>query len=201
MSRTEPDPVSFVVLAKDTTVAKSRLTRDRVVAARVALELADATITTALHCGAARAVFVVTSDPVIARHASTSGATVVPEGRPVGVNAAAALGRRRALATHRSSPVAILVADLPRLTIGDLESVVAEHVDVGGPVYVADHLGSGTTCLVHDARRPGLAFGPDSARLHRDLGYTAAQRPLSGLRLDLDTPEDIEIVRGSLVTF
>ncbi|MDR7254202.1 2-phospho-L-lactate guanylyltransferase (CobY/MobA/RfbA family) [Nocardioides sp. BE266] len=96
--------------------------------------------------------------------------------------------------------MAILVADLPDLTLGDLDSVISEHADVGEPIFVADHLGSGTTCLVHGARRPGLAFGPDSARLHRRLGYVAALRPLRGLRLDLDTPDDLGALRGSLLT-
>lgn len=187
-----PEGASFVVLAKEVRSAKTRLTDDRSLAARVALELARRTVSAALDATCAGTVLVVTSDPQIADESIGLGAVVVPEGQPVGINSAAALGRRRALSSNPGAPVVILVADLPQLRSAELDSVVAEHAERRTPLYVEDHLGEGTTCLVHGPRDlVGLAFGSASARMHRKLGYAAALRPMAGLRRDLDTAEDL----------
>jgi 2-phospho-L-lactate guanylyltransferase len=183
---------SFVVLAKDIDNAKTRLTDDRALAAAITLEMAKRTVSTALDAACALSVFVVTSDSRVAQAAVGLGAVVVPEGRPLGINSAAALGRRRALRSNPDVPVSILVADLPQLRATELDAVIAEHAERRTPLYVEDHLGEGTTCLVHGPREQvGIAFGRDSARMHRRLGYSAALRPMSGLRLDLDTEEDL----------
>ena len=184
--------LSYVVLAKETSSAKTRLSPDRTVTSAVALRLAQRTIKVV--CGASNtaSVVVVTSDACISRTAQGMGVDVVAEGSPVGINSAAALGRRRALALHPDHDVAILVADLPHLTENDLDAAAAEYMERGEPMYVADHLTEGTTCLIHPAAlRPGIAFGHASARMHRRLGYVPARRPLLGLRIDLDTPEDM----------
>jgi 2-phospho-L-lactate guanylyltransferase len=192
--------VSVVVLAKDRSRAKTRLLRDRGLASEVAFELARRTMETALEARCARSVFVVTSDRAISREAASLGVAVVAEGRPVGVNGAAAMGRRRALVNHPDLPVAIMVADLPHLSAGELEAVAAEQAGHGLPLYVPDHLGVGTTCLIHGPdRRPGLAFGRNSAAMHHRLGYVAAQRPVRGLRFDLDTPEDLALAEGQAI--
>ncbi|SEC21966.1 2-phospho-L-lactate guanylyltransferase [Nocardioides exalbidus] len=181
--------VSVVVLAKDTSVAKTRLRDERSRTQRLALEMAVHTLGTAVEATRAGSVFVVTSDPELTSWAARNDVVVVGEGRPIGMNAAAALGSRRALATHPHLPVAVMVADLPELAASDLRLVVDEHLERRMPLVVADHHGDGTTCLVHGTRtRPGFGFGRGSAEAHRRLGYVAAQRPLRGLRRDLDPP-------------
>lgn len=188
----EVHPVSIVVLAKDVRDAKTRMGLERESANELALCLALRTIRTALEATASGPVLVVTSDPAIGECARGSGAVVVPEGRPVGINLAASMGREHALRASPRGPVAILVADLMRLRPQELDAVVEEFRARRLPLYVADHHGEGTTLLIHGPHsRPGIAFGLNSAHMHSRLGYAPARRPLRGLRIDLDTPEDL----------
>ena len=188
-----PLDISIVVLAKDTDQAKTRFSPDAGRSRGLAMELAKNTLSTALSVlSTPSLVHVVTSDPEITHWAEDRGMTVVREGRPIGMNAAGSLGRRRALASNPRSPIAVVVADLPELSVGDLTQIAAEHDDRQVPLFVPDQNGDGTTCLIHGPRvRPGLGFGRRSADLHLRLGYAAAQRPMRGLRRDLDTPSDL----------
>lgn len=185
-------PVSIVVLAKDVRDAKTRMGLERESARELALCLAKRTIQTALDATSSGPVLVVTSDPAIGQCARGFGAVVVPEGRPVGMNLAAAMGREHALRASPLGPVAILVADLPRLQPQELDAVVDEFRTRRLPLYVADHHGEGTTLLIHGPHgRRGIAFGLNSAHMHSRLGYAPARSALPGLRIDLDTPEDL----------
>jgi 2-phospho-L-lactate guanylyltransferase len=184
--------ISMVVLAKDTKRAKTRLGMDRGRAQALAVLLAGRTVLKATESSCIGTVFVVTSDPIISADAVRLGATVVPERRAVGMNRAADLGRRRALARRPDEPVAVVVADLPALQPIDLDLVIQEHHENGTPLYVPDHHGVGTTMLIHGpSERPGVAFGLHSADMHRRLGYVAASCARWGLRQDLDTPDDL----------
>lgn len=185
--------ISLVVLAKDTRAAKTRLPLDRDDARRLALRLATRTMLTGLAADSVGAVFVVTSDPDIARAAAAAGAEVVAEIRPLGMNRAAVLGRRHALSSRPGSPVGVMVADLPDLHPHDIDTVVQEFHEIGAPMFVADHEGTGTTFVIHGpGRAPGFGFGRGSAHLHERLGYRRAGRSPSSLRWDLDTAEDLE---------
>lgn len=193
MTRKLHDNVSFVVLAKELGGAKTRLGLDPEQASLVALRLAKRTVRAALDAECSGAVYVVTSDPLIAQQSTKLGAAVVSEGRPRGMNRAAAMGRDHALRDRPRSPVAVLVADLPLLRSQDLVEVVLQFHQLGAPMYVADHHMLGTTLLIHGPeRRPGLAFGRNSALMHRRLGYRPAARAPRGIRVDLDTPEDVD---------
>jgi 2-phospho-L-lactate guanylyltransferase len=184
--------LSVVVLAKDTSVAKTRLSPDREHARRLALQLAERTVRTTMLATRTSATFVVTSDPAIAQVSAAAGAVVVDEERPLGINLAAALGRSEAVAAHPQSAVMILVADLPRLATRDLDAVAAEALARGEALFVPDHLGEGTTCLVHfPDRRLGIAFGRRSAEMHLRMGYKSAASAPPGIRRDMDTPEDL----------
>jgi 2-phospho-L-lactate/phosphoenolpyruvate guanylyltransferase len=193
----QPDRISLVVLAKESRTAKTRLSISRPAADRTAQWLAAATARTALRARSVDRVLVVTSDEAIGRDAAEAGAQVVAEGRPLGMNRAAALGRQHALLESPAAAVGILVADLPRLQAGDLDEVVAEFHERRCPLFVADHHGVGTTFLIHGPdNKPGIGFGRSSAHMHARLGYEAPERQLRGLRLDLDTTEDLkEILR------
>ncbi|WP_341869492.1 hypothetical protein [Nocardioides seonyuensis] len=116
------------------------------------------------------------------------------------MNRAAAMGRRQALSVRPDESVAVMVADLPQLRGADVDSVLSEHLDRETPLYVADHHDSGTTMLVHGPYElPGIAFGHRSAAMHERLGYERSDRAERGMRVDLDTPEDLEAV-GPLVS-
>jgi 2-phospho-L-lactate/phosphoenolpyruvate guanylyltransferase len=184
--------ISLVVLAKDTRVAKTRLPLSRADARELALALAAGVVRAGLEATTVGSVLVVTSDPDIAGDALAAGALVVAEHRPRGMDRAAALGRRRALTSRPGEPVAVVVADLPDLTAVDLDEVVREFLAVGGPVFVPDHDGTGTTFVAHGPGRwPGVAFGAGSAARHEQLGYRRAERSPWSLRWDLDTADDL----------
>ncbi len=189
----DPHDVSLVVLAKELGVAKTRLGLDPERAQQVALRLVERTVRAALDAECSGVVSVVTSDPLISEQSARLGAVVVPEGRPWGMNRAGALGRERALRDRPLSPVAVMVADLPLLRPQDLDAAVLQFRQLGAPMYVPDHHLRGTTLLIHGPEHcPGLAFGRDSALMHRRLGYRSAPRAPRGLRVDLDTPEDAQ---------
>jgi len=187
------EKVSLVVLAKELTAAKTRLGLGPGGAEQVALRLVERTVRAALQAECSGAVWVVTSDPLIAQQSTELGARIAPEGRPCGMNRAGAMGRDFALRHRPLGPVAVLVADLPLLRSDDLDAAAMQFRQVGVPMYVPDHNMIGTTLLIHGPEsRLGLAFGPNSALMHRRLGYRPAARAPRGLRVDLDTPEDAE---------
>lgn len=193
MTGVERERPSLVVLAKDASLAKTRLGLPREEARHVALLLAAATVRAGVEAETTGAVLVVTGDPDIAVDARQAGADVVLEPRPLGMVRAAARGRERAFAARPTSPVAFVVADLPCLRPADIDAVVGEFLTHGAPMYVADHRGTGTTFLVHGAGRwTGIGFGRHSASMHRRLGYSESAVAPPGLRFDLDVQEDLE---------
>jgi 2-phospho-L-lactate guanylyltransferase len=183
---------SVVVLAKDSRFAKTRLGLPSDEARRLAVRLAGSTVRAALAAETVGSVLVVTGDPGIAVDAVGAGAVVVTEPRPLGINRAADLGRRRALELRPHAPVAIIVADLPALRPSDVDAVVTEFLGHGRPLFVADAEGVGTTFLIHGPRRSlGYGFGRGSAAMHVRLGYQPARTSPYALCRDLDTPEDL----------
>jgi 2-phospho-L-lactate guanylyltransferase len=189
--------VSVVLLAKHADQAKTRLRLPAASARTAALALAARTVRAATQAQAVGAVHIVTSDRTIAADALGAGADVVWEGpRPLGINRAGALGRDHALRVRADAHVAILVADLPYVRAVDLDDVLEAYDRQGSPGFVADHLGTGTTMLVHGpGSRLGIGFGYDSASMHRRLGYRELRAQGRGLRHDLDTAEDLAQLR------
>ncbi|MFL6090185.1 MAG: hypothetical protein ACJ71Z_08605 [Aeromicrobium sp.] len=200
MTGTDHQRPSVVVLAKNTIGAKTRLQLPRDQARQVALALATSTVRTVVSADSVGTVLVVTGDPDIARDALHAGAAVVAEPRPLGINLAAAKGRRQAFEVRPSAPVAVMVADLPYLLPSDIDGVVDEFHAIRRSLFVADRLGDGTTFLIHGHdRRPGIRFGQSSASKHRRLGYQEAHTATPGLRSDLDNREDFERLDGRIV--
>lgn len=110
--------------------------------------------------------------------------------RDVGLNAAVLEGASYAGQRWPADGVAVLVGDLPALRPAELGAVL--RAAACHPVtFVADHAGTGTTLL---AARPGQAlrpaFGPASAERHAETATALDAGP--GLRLDVDTAEDLE---------
>ncbi len=95
-----------------------------------------------------------------------------------------------AWASARSSPWAILHADLPLLMPADLDAPI-RRLEAGGAVLAASS--DGGTSLIGAAEDVEFAFGP--ASFHRHLARLAARDPLvvhsAGLALDLDEPADL----------
>jgi 2-phospho-L-lactate guanylyltransferase len=110
--------------------------------------------------------------------------------RAPGLNPALAEAQSWAQSQWPGGSVAALVGDLPALRASDLEAalVAAEALE---RAFVADASGLGTTMLT---ARPGVAlrpaFGLNSAARHALIATALDAGP--GLRLDVDTPEDLD---------
>ncbi|WP_280492552.1 2-phospho-L-lactate guanylyltransferase [Nocardia asiatica] len=193
-----PHAVHAVIAVKSLDRAKSRLA-DRLRPehrARLVLAMLADTVTATAAVGEVVSVTVVTPDPAVADLARTLGADVHPEPRQPhadGLNvalAATADALRRA-----NGPIDLLAlqADLPALRPEELSDMLAA-APRGLRSIVVDHEGSGTSALV--VRDPAAAldprFGPGSARSHREAGAVDLGGDWPGLRLDVDTADDLD---------
>jgi 2-phospho-L-lactate guanylyltransferase len=124
------------------------------------------------------------------------GATIVVSDHPLrtsdGLNQAVASGARWARIKRPGDGLAVLPADLPALTSAALDRVLSEAAG-HALSYVADRSCLGTT-MIMSAEAGGLrtAYGPGSARRHRDIGaveLTGAEREA---RHDVDTLADLD---------
>lgn len=185
------DPTAVLVPLRAPGEGKSRLAAvldpDQRAALAVAM-LAD--VTAAVTAAGLDEVLVVASG----RRAAAAG---IDLGLPVLVDPPDCQGLDDALATaatrvgpHRD--LLVVAADLPRLGPQDVLAVLAPNVEV----VVAPTVGGGTGALL---RRPAAviatAFGPGSARAHRELalaaGVRAAHVDRDGIQHDVDTFADL----------
>jgi len=196
-------PVVLIIPVKHLDDAKSRLGVSARRRAAIALGLMRHSVSVALACPSVAEVLVVTSDPRVARAAQRLGATAVEEPRPGGLNVAIAHARDRARVLVPGSDLAVMVSDLPTLTVQDLDLALGEFRAQDVPLVVADAQGTGTTFLAHSHTvDPPVRFGPASAARHAEAGYRPATLPLAGLRSDLDTRADLgrlEVPGGAVV--
>ena len=92
----------------------------------------------------------------------------------------------------------VLPADLPRITAAEIDTLVRAGRS-SGFALAPDVAGTGTNALCLAAAQPfRFQFGPDSRRLHlqeaRRLGLNPQVISLAGLRFDVDTPADLELL-------
>jgi 2-phospho-L-lactate guanylyltransferase len=99
------------------------------------------------------------------------------------------------------SGVLVLPADLPLVQKEDIEMLLSRAKDPPVVVIAPDRHRKGTNALL--ASPPGLIeydFGPDSFKMHQERAKAAGARieicELSSLGLDVDLPEDLEILRS-----
>jgi 2-phospho-L-lactate guanylyltransferase len=152
---------------------------------------------------AIEAVAVVSPDPAALELAANLGPDVYPVTQSAaepGLNAAIEIGRRWA-AARGASGILVLFGDLPLLTGADVRNLVRRDAPV---VLAPDRHGSGTNALLlrlgrsPDGRPFTFHFGAGSyaahvAEAHR-LGLEAATSISSGTALDLDTPDDLQVL-------
>lgn len=180
-----------VVPVKPPAFGKSRLQGPtdelrRELAGAFALDTAAACLATE---GVAQ-VLVATDDARFAARLAALGCATVPDGDTSGLNAAL----RQAVAEARRrwpdlTPVALL-ADLPALRPGDLGAALAALVP-GGPSYVADADGTGTTLYTAPYDEFDPAFGVGSAEAHQQGGALPVRGELATLRRDVDDLDDL----------
>jgi 2-phospho-L-lactate guanylyltransferase len=144
-------------------------------------------------------VVVVTAEPLAARAAEESGATVVRDPDEAGQSAAAARGIDAAL-VRGAERVVLVPGDCPALDPQELSSLLA---GAAGVVIVPDRHGTGTNALL--LQPPAVmppSFGAGSlarhAALARAAGAAVKVRELPSLGLDVDTPDDLAALRAAL---
>lgn len=133
---------------------------------------------------------VVVCDQRTAGWATAWGADAVVEEPGGGLNAALRLGRDVALSQGQPA-VAFMMADLPLLTVGHLEALL-DRAPPDRPGAVSDLTGEGTTLLLSrrgEELQP--CFGVGSFAAHRLGAEDLSEHCDRGLRLDLDTWEDL----------
>ncbi len=144
---------------------------------------------------------VVSQDAEVLALAEREGAQAVPEGRVLHLNRA--LKRATRVATQSgASAVLVLPADLPLLEREQVERLLVLAGDRPVVVIAPDRKRQGTNALL--CSPPGLieyAFGRDSYAHHQARVRRAGARleicVLPELELDLDSPEDLELLGRS----
>jgi 2-phospho-L-lactate/phosphoenolpyruvate guanylyltransferase len=116
-----------------------------------------------------------------------------PEAATLGIVRAKALG---------ADCVALLPGDCPLLDAAELDAAL-DRMHAGRVAVVPNQHGTGTNALLMsppDAIAPG--FGPDSRERHTGraerAGFEVAVEPLESLGLDVDTPDDLEVLAAAL---
>lgn len=180
--------VQVLVPVKELDRAKSRLDVTEEARRELALGFVLDTVATALRCAAVGGVVVGTRDAYVAARVADLGARVVVPPAPGDLNGdiAWALGR---LAPGR--PTAVLVSDLPAMSVADLDEALTRARRRGIPRRVADLDGTGTTLLTAPDHRIEPRFGSGSAARHRAAGMEPLGDDLAGLRCDVDDMQSL----------
>ena len=143
---------------------------------------------------------VVTSEPTTGVMARAAGARVMSDDENTGMNAAVAQGARR-LVEMGQSGMLVIPADVPLITVADVDAIVLAHRSALSVTLVPASKDGGTNAL---ACSPPLAvpcrFGEDSLRAHQEAaraaGITANLVRLERVGLDIDRPDDLaELLR------
>ena len=179
---------SVVVPIKDLDQAKSRL--DLTDPIRRGLALAIAIDSLRAVAGAAAEVVVVTSEETFAAiivDAPDLLAQLVHVPDPEsGLNVGFEVGL--AATTHDAR--AALVGDLPALTSVELAQALSQ-VEPASVRHVPDHSGVGTTLLAGNGQVPVPRYGVASAAAHAANGSVPIEGAGAGLRLDIDSIDDL----------
>lgn len=196
-----------LIAVKELARAKSRLAADFAPGDREQLVLAMlrdtlAAIRDVPHIAS---ITVVTPDAAVSEAAADCGADVYPE-PPLDSAADQYPAERlndalRAVAAHLRATkgavdIVVLQADLPSLLPAEVAEAI-EAAPIGRRSIVVDHRGIGTCALI--LRDPTAAldplFGKSSAQRHTAAGAHALSGRWPGLRLDVDTVEDLALAQ------
>ncbi|MFC8179929.1 2-phospho-L-lactate guanylyltransferase [Rhodococcus sp. NPDC057297] len=189
-----------VIAVKDLAAAKTRLADafaddDR---ARLVVAMFRDTVVAARAVDQVAAVTVVTPDPSIAGAARSLGARVV--GEPCDQDPLDSVARLNSAFEAAASlvrqegkdDIIALQADLPALRTSELAE--AYRLSSGhSRSVVSDHHGTGTAALIVDGAAADFSplFGPASAKRHLESGAFDLTGVWPGLRLDVDTIDDV----------
>lgn len=193
----------FVVPMKCPLLSKTRLRRDmpRRFCNRLATELFRRTVLTIREGFPDTALLVVTASSDIARIASATGAVILPEKQPIGLNHAATSATLWG-EEHGFSHQILVHADIPLIDQKGLMTVLDKIVSQDAGVTICGSWSGGTSVLATRIPSPlPFLFGPDSLSRHlkaaRQLGLTVARTDLPNMEMDLDNLEDFEALVGN----
>ena len=194
-----PPPMRFALLPmKPLAMAKTRLAAGLGDSARAAVSLAMYTdvLEALLRARFVEKVLVVSADRRLLDIGASSGAIVVDEGTPRGLNGAVALGTERAIAEGAAS-VLVVLSDLPFVTAEDVDSLYRDLPPPPHVRLVRSHEGLGTNAILRSP--PGVVstrFGGRSYQDHRaaavDAGIPFSEIEAPGLSFDVDTMDDLQ---------
>ena len=146
-------------------------------------------------------VLVVSQDPKALAVARKMGAKSMTEPAPGELNRALRRASRMAVA-QGATGVLVVPADLPMLDSNALEDFLARAEPPPVVIVAPDRRGRGTNTLF--VSPPGLIeyeFGPYSFRKHTQRARAAGARlevcQAASLGLDVDTPEDLDVLTAS----
>jgi 2-phospho-L-lactate/phosphoenolpyruvate guanylyltransferase len=156
-------------------------------------------------CPAIERTIVVTGEPSVAAAATYQGSLVVADTTEKGQSAAVARGLARATAEGFGRALSI-PGDCPALDPDEVAAFLKRTLgEQAAVVIVPDRHGTGTNGLLltpPDAIEP--SFGPGSCARHGELAHRAgiASRVerVPSLLLDIDTGEDLAVLRERLAT-
>jgi 2-phospho-L-lactate guanylyltransferase len=147
-------------------------------------------------------ILIISRDQAALALAREYGARTVQEHGSPQLNLA--LARATLIAkTYATRGVLILPADLPLITPEDIHTLLALAIDPPVVVVAPDHRRQGTNALVVcPAGLIEYEFGPGSFHRHCERARMAGARleicELSSLALDMDLPEDLELVSETI---
>jgi 2-phospho-L-lactate guanylyltransferase len=141
-------------------------------------------------------VMVVTSERELIAIARGAGAVVVSDDDCEGTESAAVAVAARRLAEMSQGGMLVIPADVPLITVEDVEAIARRHRAAPSVTLVPASKDGGTNAL---ACSPPLAiscrFGGDSLRAHREMarasGIAARVVRLERVGLDIDRPDDL----------
>jgi 2-phospho-L-lactate/phosphoenolpyruvate guanylyltransferase len=146
-------------------------------------------------------VVVVSSSRSAQRIAGGHGADVI-EDDARGHSEAATMGVAHAI-EGGADRVLLVPGDCPLINPAELDKLIAQHAPTRSALVVPDRHGTGTNALLltpPDGLTP--SFGPDSCARHLELargqGTAGEVVNVPSLALDIDTPEDLQVLKETL---
>ncbi len=192
--------IAALVPVKSLAASKSRLVPQLGQAAteRLAIAMLGDVLEALLATRGLGRVAVATPDPDVARAARAAGAEVLLR-EDAGLNAAVEAAAAE-LAPARGDGILVVLGDVAGVRAGEIERLL--HALDGPGVALAPSQDGGSSALLRVPRDAiPAAFGPGSAKRHRDLAARAGvdfrELALPSLAIDVDSPEDLDALRRS----
>lgn len=186
---------------KELRLSKSRLSRVLDEGSREGLVLSMMRSVVRALAPAVEGVVVVSSDRRVLEEALRLGARVVDEGEPRGLNEALNVALSEVLKVGAEAML-VVPCDVPLISRRDVEAMLSMLPPPPSAVISPSREGRGTNALL--TAPPGsipFSYGPDSLARHlelaRRLGVRVAIYESPSLALDIDGPEDLELLLKS----